>query len=330
MKKRWMNYRALDSFFRHFKIAWRHLTVKKLANVAFVLPQYFLRRPKVFGRPFLLKVESSSFCNLKCDGCRSGKSNLKLDDGRMTIGLYKSILDDIGDYILEAALYVWGEPLSNKDICGMVELSNQRNIGTVISTNMHFMTESMARGLINAGLDKLIIAIDGATSESYEKVRAGGDFNLVMRNLETFVRCKREMNSALPEIEWQYIRTDFNKGEMEEAQKTAARLGINYFNTIPDWSSRENSAATQKNRMKAYKAKRKICRWLWFAIAVQWNGDIYPCCHVANNPARKFRNLKEIKISEIWNDSIYVNSRRKYALRNKLNKGEGTCFRCPV
>jgi len=68
------------SWRRVFILCWRILTapitIHQLVNICQVLLSYLisslLRRPIVWGYPFLLEVEPSSLCNLRCPLCAVG------------------------------------------------------------------------------------------------------------------------------------------------------------------------------------------------------------------------------------------------------------------
>lgn len=323
-----MNYRLRDKVDRHMSIIFRHLTLKRFINISLSLLEYSFRMKHLNSKPFLLKIEPSSFCNLKCLGCRTEVEKFKFKHGMITYHNFESIIEGLKDYLVEVSLYIWGEPLMHKkEICKMVELLSKHNIGSVISTNGHFLSKDIADGLVDAGLDKLIIAIDGTTQDSYSKIRTGGHLELVMNNLAILAQSRIKKRSTTPLIEWQFIRTDFNKDEIPVALETARQFEVDYFTLMPDWGRRESDQNTKQARSKAHKSRMKVCRWLWFAAAIQWNGDIYPCCHVARDERNSFGRREML---QCWNSEAYKTSRGKFAYFNRYKKGDTVCFRCPM
>ena len=67
---------------------------KRLWNFAKVLSSmgisWMCRRPVVWGQPFMLMVEPTNFCNLKCPLCPSGNGQMKRTRGKMDLGDFKN------------------------------------------------------------------------------------------------------------------------------------------------------------------------------------------------------------------------------------------------
>jgi radical SAM protein with 4Fe4S-binding SPASM domain len=322
-----MNYGIVGKLRRHVPLIYNRINLKRFINISKCLFDYFFKNSKVSGKPFLLKIEASATCNLRCVGCRD-KGLPEIGLGILEYDNFEKVMNPIKDYLIEASLYIWGEPLVNKkNLSKFLSYLDKNNITSVISTNAHFLTEDMAEQLVQNKLTKIIIAIDGTKQESYEKLRVGGKLDLVMNNLRMLVEKKKKYNSKYPIIEWQFVKTGFNKSEIPEALKIARELNIDEFSIIPDWSKRDDDQKVHESRSKAHKKRQKSCPWLWFATAVQWDGSLYPCCHVANNFENKFGNFDVI---EAWNSDMYMNSRFKFIDKNKVTDKSSVCFRCPL
>src|SRR5690554_6052607 len=100
-----MDFGIVRKFDRHLRIQLRHLTLRKSINVISAMVNYLFNKRKIASRPFLLKVESSSFCNLQCLGCRTDKSE-EFKDGTMSLERYKSVIDELGKELIEVVLYL--------------------------------------------------------------------------------------------------------------------------------------------------------------------------------------------------------------------------------
>lgn len=319
-----MNFGILRKFDRHFRIQLKYLTVKKFFNILTALTEYLFCARKLKSKPFLLKIEPSSFCNLKCLGCRTGvEDNFK--DGTMPLERYKEIIDELGSSLIEVVLYLWGEPLINKKIIEMVSYASEKNIGSVISTNVHFLTKEVSEGLVRAKLDKLIVCIDGLDQETYEDIRAGGNLEVVMKNFYTLLETRKESGARYPLVEWQFIRTDSNEHQIEEARALAAKKGVDVFTVMEDLSKRRD----QKNKSTSGSKKSlldKRCPWLWFALAVQWDGSIYPCCHYARDEKNRFGQMSETSLCESWNSDPFLKSRAHFS--DSSLKEDTVCYKC--
>ena len=198
----------------------------RLANYYITYSQMFMKSDKVFGYPTHLTVDVTNICNLKCPLCPTGVGAPGRKKGMMPFTTFKKIIDEVGNYLVSIDLFNWGEPLMNKDVCEMIAYAHERHITTSLSSNFQRFSEAVAEGLISSGLDILILSIDGASQESYEKYRVGGDFGKAIEHISLLVKKKRELKSAHPHICWQFLVMRHNEHEVEAAKKMAAELGV--------------------------------------------------------------------------------------------------------
>ncbi len=81
------------------------------------------------------------------------------------------------------AFWGLGEPLLHPDIVEMVALAEELGARTELITNGLLLDQEMAEGLVQAGLDTLVISVDGASPEAHAGIRAGADLRLVQQNV---------------------------------------------------------------------------------------------------------------------------------------------------
>ena len=84
---------------RYIKRYARVFSFKRLANFFAVLSSmglsWLLRCPIVWGRPFMLMVEPTNFCNLKCPLCPSGNGQMLRPRGTMELGDFEKLVDEL-------------------------------------------------------------------------------------------------------------------------------------------------------------------------------------------------------------------------------------------
>ncbi len=59
----------------------------------------------------------------------------------------------------------------------------------------------------------MFISIDGATKETYEKIRVGSDFNRVVANIKRFIELKRQRKTYFPETILHFVLNKINQHE---------------------------------------------------------------------------------------------------------------------
>ncbi|MCD4682769.1 MAG: radical SAM protein, partial [Bacteroidales bacterium] len=138
------------------------LSFKRLWNIFLIQLSYWLTRITKktihWGNPFSITIEPTTSCNLRCPECPSGLRQFSRNTGMLDLNLYKSILDQIGSYLMYMILYFQGEPYLNPSFFDFVKLAKKKRIYTATSTNAHFLNEENARKTVESGLDRLIIS----------------------------------------------------------------------------------------------------------------------------------------------------------------------------
>jgi radical SAM protein with 4Fe4S-binding SPASM domain len=318
------------------------------------------KRARVLGYPTHLTVDVTNICNLKCPLCPTGVGAPGREKGNMSLPLFKKIIDEVGKQLISIDLFNWGEPLLNKEVYKMISYAHEKHIVTSVSTNFHFLSEDLAEQLILSGLDILILSIDGASQESYEKYRVGGNFSKVINNVALLVKKKKEMGRNNPHICWQYLVMKHNEHEVEIATKLAQQLGIDSITIdhaylpvatraealkwLPEdprhhrykledleklWENMEQAANSPVKASSEQNYKRRPnCTWLWTQTTINWDGSVSPCCAIFD-PAEDFGNIQKSPLHRIWNNNKYRSS-RLFSATGELNGVETVCMRCPL
>lgn len=174
--------------------------------------KYWIDNPKHFvlrELPMHLDIEASSRCNLRCTFCDKLPHLKPGQLGTIDFELFKHILDqfDSRNRLWGLKLSYRGEPLINKEVPEMVRYAKQRGVLDVyFNTNGIFLSEEMTSRLIDAGLDRISISIDGTCKEDYESVRLGAKFDVLVYNLTRLVEQRRKRNVDYPKIRIQTVK----------------------------------------------------------------------------------------------------------------------------
>lgn len=316
-----------QTFFRYLPAvirSRRKLNFKKIFNAMYA--EYERRRKRVIlkSHPFVLHIELTNVCNLKCPYCLTGNNSNGQDKGFMTFEQFKSLIDDLKDYLILVRLDGVGESFLNKDFYKMVEYASKNNIITSVSTNFVKTKEEETVKLIESGLDYLIVGIDGATEETYQKVRTGGNLEQVKNNIKYLVNKKNELKSKLPFVETQFITFDENYMESDMVKQLSHDLGADrhLIKDLRNYAENVEKISTDKSN---------ACYWLWYVVNLTWQGDIKACCLAGLASEFSFGNIYENKISEEWNNTKMQNIRKLFSKKDPelMKEFEGCiCIDC--
>ena len=309
---------------QRFALTLQYFSWKKLFNVIRVEAQLRLGRQKVWGKPYEWEIDTTNICQLKCPLCHTGLGTIHRDKGTMHFDLFTKTIDQIKDYCVWLTLYSWGEPFLNKRIHEFVAYAHQKNIATIISTNLNKpLSPEMAENIIRSGLDVMIISIDGVTQEVYQVYRVGGQLDRVLDNINLLVQKKRELGYTTPHLEWQFIVMQQNEHQIEDARQLAGQLGVDslvfkkvdFPHGMDDpkeaerWLPRDHPEYHREDPFnKPFQENGQRCWRLWRSAVVNWDGGFAPCCYLTDK-VEDFGDASVNTIEEIWNNPKYATAR---------------------
>jgi len=316
-------------------------TKKRLLNLVLINISKKLKLTRVLGYPPTIMIEPTNICNLKCPLCPTGAGLITRKKGYMTLPNFKKIVDEMADYLIHIRLWNWGEPLLNQDVFDMISYAKQKKIFVNLSTNSYLLNKENSKKFVESGLDELIISLDGASAETYQLYRKGGDFKKITDSLKFLIEERKRLNKKLPFIKLQFIIMKHNEHEINKIKELAKELNIDElcFKTVGvmDYFSKEDirKYLPEKEEYSRYtkkgnelSLKRKINNWcdfIWQEMIINWNGEVVPCCFDMNNKF-VFGNVFKQSVKEVWNNPAYVGFRDRI-LKNK--KDIPMCKFCP-
>ena len=277
---------------------------------------------RVFNKPTNAIFELTNHCNLRCPLCNTGGLRdqfSSVDRGMMSFSTFKAGIDRLLPELQSIMLYSWGEPLYNKDLNRCIAYARRHGILTQISSNMMVCGEEKSRGLIEAGLSKIIVSCDGLTQESYEKYRVRGNLAKVTRNALRLIELKRELGVEYPEVTLQFIVFKHNEDEMAEFEKIWMERGadrvdfirMSYMSQEGEDVARELDLVPRNSTFRPYHpyGSLKRCSDPYHHVTINWNGDWYTCCFPPGELEYRFGNIVDDNFWGVWNGPRYRYSR---------------------
>lgn len=299
----------------------RYLTLAKIINFLTTHLDYLAKRIKARGYPYFIFVDPGNICNLRCLHCPTGLRRWGRKPGLMTFEQFKKIFDQFFPYLIVVGLYNWGEPFLNKDIYQMTQYAHKKNVATVISSNLNTIKPEDIDKIINSGLDVLTVSLDGASPETYQKYRRGGDFNRVVKNIKLLVKRRKELEKKNPKLRWQFIVNCYNEHEVEKAKNLARKIGVDQitfdtrFKLIGHMFHSYDKKEAEKWLPKGTKyfldplyTLNRHCDSLWQLLTVNYDGGVSPCCGI-DDAKSDFGNLLKERLTDLWNNKYYQHSR---------------------
>jgi radical SAM protein with 4Fe4S-binding SPASM domain len=318
-----------------------HISLSKLVNIVLVYIGYWLsvicKKVFAWGYPYAVSIETSAVCNLNCPECPTGKNNLGREQGLMTYPDFTQIIDKVEKHAVYLNLSLQGEPFLNKDIFKMIRYANEKNLFTSLSTNGHFLNSTTTAEIINSGLKRLIVSVDGTDQKTYEIYRKGGTLNSVLEGIKILSNQKKENLATYPEIVIQFIVFKHNEHQIDEIKKIGKQIGANKIEIKSaqlDISKNESELLPTTEKYSRYtlsgselKIKSKLpnrCFRVWETLVITWNGNVVPCCF-DKSATYVMGNILKTELSDVWK-SLAFNNFRKNILTNR--KKTSICCNC--
>ncbi|MBS3175080.1 radical SAM protein [Candidatus Woesearchaeota archaeon] len=316
----------------------------------------FVSGKKAYSLPYRLQIENGNICNLRCTMC--ALNVMKRKKGMLNLEKYKQIFDTIKPAYVNLTGY--SEMILNSDIFEIIKYSKAKGAFTKIDSNATLTTEERARKIVESGLDLISISVDGATKETYEKIRIPAKFETVINNLRNLVKIRNEVKGKL-QIHMAFVSQVGNIHELPLIIKLADEIGVDQINSafVTEYDIKEyrknkldnvqiselrkyyNEALELKDKVKINvnidsvgyyidkieKDEQKNlndahCYLPWYSAYITWEGDVLPCCYFYDSQI-SFGNVFQTPFKEIWNSPKYQSFRQ--ALAKSRN---GLCASC--
>jgi MoaA/NifB/PqqE/SkfB family radical SAM enzyme len=174
--------------------------------------------------PRSIYIEPTSRCNEFCQQCP--RTLLSREDDRdLTFEKFRYIVDQFP--VLErVVLHGLGEPLLNKELPQMVRYLKERGTYVLFNSNGIVLTPKKGQALIDSGLDEYRLSMDGASRQTYARVRGVDAFEKIWRNVRAFIAMQKEQNVGKPAVSLWFTAMRENLHELPELIELAAENGV--------------------------------------------------------------------------------------------------------
>jgi radical SAM protein with 4Fe4S-binding SPASM domain len=287
--------------------------------------------------PFELQLAVSNVCNFRCGYCPCSapdllkKNNVK--KGIMDFDLYTKIIDDLDAFPQEIKilrLVKEGEPLLNKKFADMVRYAKQKQPSVTVdtTTNASLLTPELSEAVIDAGLDKIFISLQGMNAHAYKRIAGVNlDFEGLLENIVYLCRNRRQCRV--------YVKIpDIGVNDSEKARffdffnDHADEMFVEHI--IPTWPDFDISHVKKDDGIgyygnPVYPHYIKICPTIFYNLNIDFDGSVAPCpldwAHITT-----LGNAKEQSLADLWNGPT-LNALRRQHLRGQ-RAAHPLCGKC--
>jgi radical SAM protein with 4Fe4S-binding SPASM domain len=261
---------------------------------------------KVLDFPDHVDLEATNACQLKCPMCFTRVTGAPT--GLMDWDLYKRLVDEIAAAGAFSIRLSWrGESLLHPRIVDMVAYAKSKGLPSVsFLTNGGRLTPEMSEGLIRAGLDYIVLSIDGPAGV-YETVRRPLTFEQILANLRGLQEARARLNSPRPLVRVNAV-TYFLNGRQRE-----------FFEAVGPLADRILLSKTLNFFVQYGPHKPELtCGYPWQRMMVAWDGRVFPCCADVDGDY-PLGDATRQSLGEIWRGRPAEHLRQVMAAGNRLS-----------
>lgn len=306
---------ARRSLVKTFSIVRTLLIGRRLPSLLKTAFNVFFRFQSEGARPFLLQVEPTSRCNLKCCLCPSGQGDLRRPKGEMDLDLFCKAVGDAEASVFYVSMYFMGEPLLNNKVFEMISYAESKRLFVRLSTNGELLNRENRQRLLASGLDEVLVSLDCVRAEKYCAYKGSEGFQTVHDNIASLIE-ERGSNSK-PFVTLQMLAMNDVEADLPLFRQLAQNLKVDRsmlktlrVNTSGGVVYREYLPRNKAFWRSVYKEKLKrlSCFRPIMAVVMLWDGSIVPCCFDMHGE-RTFGNIRQENFSDVWGASEYVQFR---------------------
>lgn len=249
--------------------------------------------------PEIVQIESTNMCNAKCVFCP--RDEMHRVQGVMSLDLFRKVVDECAELgITHVRMHNYGEAFMDRRLVEKIAYAKQKGIREVgMISNGSLITESVARAMIEAGLDAINISVDAGGREVFESTRLGLNYDKVIANIERIVRVRAELGKRRPKLILSFVRQNNSADEqafIEHWKNIADKIHVT---DLHNWAGTLNAESDVNYP----------CYRPWLTFTVLWDGRVSLCC--ADFDGRHvLGDLNTSTIQDIWNGPPYLEARR--------------------
>ena len=294
--------------------------------------------------PISAHVDVSSLCNYKCSFCfqadTKGMKEVGLKRGFMEAHLFQKIIDDMSkfpDKIKKIKIGNHGEPTMHPKLPELIEYAKKSGIADIIEvfTNGSKLEPVLNRKIVEAGLQRINVSLEGLTDERYLQV-AGvkQSFEKIIEGVASLYAIKKELGSDL--IIYVKVADEAHALKENGLQFTFTPEERKYFfdtfgpisdeiyieKVVPQWAETQLEKQNTVSETGMYDQKiekwKEVCPFTFMYLHFNCDGTVSPC--TLDWPRKVvIGNAKIECVTDIWN------GKRMRDLRLSMLLGKRNC-----
>jgi len=289
--------------------------------------------------PYMVQIFPCYACNFLCKFCifaleREQRGDLS-ECTFMDLSLFRKCIDEIKCFPQKLKMLRFaaiGEPLLHRDIAKMVAYAKQAEIAQSVDivTNGSLLTQELSDALIDAGLDRLRISVEGLSAADYiANANAQIDFEQFVAQIRYFYEHKRHTHIYIKIIDYMVQEERQRKRFFELFEPISDSIAIEHLTpTIQeiDYDTLSHGMTADKPQNGETLLRAEVCPQGFYMMQINPDGMVVPCCSM-KYPA-VLGDVRQDSVPGIWNGEAFQRFRR--AMLEARSSAGAVCRECSL
>ena len=279
--------------------------------------------------PYVVGFWTGDICNFKCKYCEHslggdiyGK-NKHIIPKMMNWNIFTQAADGLKTFptpIKKVLFSSIGEPLLNKNLPDMVKYVKEIGVTNYceIITNASLLTHELSEKLVDSGLDRLCVSIQGVTQRKYQEIsQVDLDYDNLVNELSYFYwysRGKCKVHIKIVNIALEY-------GDEDIFYETFTKISdtINIDNVIEGFQDIDYSEIIPDSNKGLYgedQNHRLVCPTVFYTLYILPDGQITTCCSPPYPVI--LGNIQDGPLVDMWQGAKRVNFLKMHLLGKRM------------
>ena len=266
--------------------------------------------------PMYYEIETVNACNASCSMCTVNKWG---ENGNpfMSDTLFRKMADELIDnrhIVRTVNLSRDGEPLLDRKLEEKITYLKKGGVKHItFSTNASLLTKKRALSLLTSGMDEIMFSIDGLKKETFEKIRAGLNFEKIINNVSQFIKL-RDSTASTVKIRVRMVIQQENLPEVEDWGKywsgVLQKQDSVHAKNVHSWANTLENFIAVKETTKL----STPCTSTFSTMIIRYNGDV-TICPLDYDFKYVSGNIGDRSIKDIWQNGIHFKNFRELHLQ---------------
>ena len=269
--------------------------------------------------PLGMYIEPTKKCNFKCFYCMHSTRGISGGElynsgfslAHMDMIMFDKIVYQIMNFENQPKRICFsglGDPLMNPDLPVMVKKLRQAGFEGRIDliTNAALLSKEVSNALIDSGLSRIQISIQGLNSKDYKEVCGVAiDFDKLVENIEYFYKKRGNTNVFIKIID------SLLKNEEDEAKFMKIFSGISDTIFVEHLVIMQQQMGDHGGRVDVMKNLngepfdyKEVCGIMFYFMQVSVEGETFPCSTPGLPNSFSMGNINDLSLSSIWDGNI--------------------------